>query len=157
MPFVQIVGITPTNYSFSIAHVVICKEQSDNFVWVLEGIKSMLDECMEPRVIVTDRDLALMNACAKVFPNASRYLFRFHIQQNICKHYKSDTTEEEWQKFLSFWGTLCESPSVPIYEYHLHNLQKRLVECKRSRKFFFLKHMTQLCTFNKLLLLFKGL
>ncbi|KAJ0946086.1 putative MULE transposase domain, FHY3/FAR1 family [Helianthus annuus] len=44
MPFVQIVGMTPTGYSFCIVHAVICKERSDNFVWVLKRIKSMLDE-----------------------------------------------------------------------------------------------------------------
>ncbi|KAJ0592175.1 putative MULE transposase domain, FHY3/FAR1 family [Helianthus annuus] len=140
MPFVQIVGMTPINHSFCIAHAVVSKERGDNFVWVLERIKSMLDECMEPCVIVTDRDLALMGACAKVFPDASRLLCRWHIQQNIMKHCKSAFTEEDWEKFLSFWGSLIESPSIPIYEYHLRNLQKRLVECKRSSKFFLITY-----------------
>ncbi|KAF5783729.1 putative MULE transposase domain, FHY3/FAR1 family [Helianthus annuus] len=62
MPFIQIVGMTPTNKSFIIAHAVVSKERGDNFVWVLERVKAMLDECMEPRVILTDRDLALMGA-----------------------------------------------------------------------------------------------
>ncbi|XP_035838030.1 uncharacterized protein LOC118485722 [Helianthus annuus] len=44
MPFVQVVGLTLTNKSFYIAHAVICKERRDNFVWVLERIKSMLHE-----------------------------------------------------------------------------------------------------------------
>ncbi|XP_035836042.1 uncharacterized protein LOC110888699 [Helianthus annuus] len=88
MPFIQIVGMTPTNKSFIIAHAVVSKERGDNFVWVLERVKSMLDECMEPRVILTDRDLALMGACAKVFPDASRLLCRWHIQQNVMKHCK---------------------------------------------------------------------
>ncbi|XP_022020098.1 protein FAR-RED IMPAIRED RESPONSE 1-like [Helianthus annuus] len=132
MPFMQIVGITPTNHSLCIAHAVVSKERGDNFVWVLKRIKSMLDECMEPRVIVTDRDMALMGAYANVFPNASRLLCRWHIQQNVMKHCKAAFTEEDCDKFLSFWGTLIESPSIPIYEYHLRNLRKRLVECKRS-------------------------
>ncbi|XP_035843912.1 protein FAR1-RELATED SEQUENCE 5-like [Helianthus annuus] len=52
MPFIQIVCMTPTNESFIIAHAVISKERGDNFVWVLERVKSMLDECMEPCVIL---------------------------------------------------------------------------------------------------------
>ncbi|XP_035845780.1 protein FAR1-RELATED SEQUENCE 5-like [Helianthus annuus] len=88
MPFIQIVGLTPTNKSFIIAYAVVSKERGDNFVWVLERVKSMLDECMEPRVILTDRDLALMGVCAKVFPDASRLLCRWHIQQNVMKHCK---------------------------------------------------------------------
>ncbi|XP_035836908.1 uncharacterized protein LOC118484905 [Helianthus annuus] len=132
MPFIQIVGMTPTNKSFIIAHAVVSKERGDNFVWVLERVKSMLDECMEPRVILTDRDLALMGACAKVFPDASRLLCRWHIQQNVMKHCKGAFTDDDWKKFMSFWGTLIESPSIPIYDYHLRNMRKRLVECKRS-------------------------
>ncbi|XP_035843880.1 uncharacterized protein LOC110869401 [Helianthus annuus] len=135
MPFIQIVGITPTNKSFIIAHAVVSKERGDNFVWVLERVKSILDECMEPRVILTDRDLALMGACAKVFPDASRLLCRWHIQQNVMKHCKGAFTDDDWKKFMSFWGTLIESPSIPIYDYHLRNMRKRLVECKRSRVF----------------------
>ncbi|XP_035834355.1 uncharacterized protein LOC110884635 [Helianthus annuus] len=132
MPFIQIVGMTPTNKSFIIAHAVVSKERGDNFVWVLERVKALLDECMEPRVILTDRDLALMGACAKVFPDASRLLCRWHIQQNVMKHCKGAFTDDDWKKFMSFWGTLIESPSIPIYDYHLRNMRKRLVECKRS-------------------------
>ncbi|KAF5780219.1 putative OTU domain, MULE transposase domain, FHY3/FAR1 family [Helianthus annuus] len=135
MPFIQIVGMTPTNKSFIIAHAVVSKERGDNFVWVLERVKAMLDECMEPRVILTDRDLALMGACAKVFPDASRLLCRWHIQQNVMKHCKGAFTDDDWKTFLSFWGSLIESPSIPIYDYHLRNMRKRLVECKRSRVF----------------------
>ncbi|XP_035841548.1 uncharacterized protein LOC110900200 [Helianthus annuus] len=135
MPFIQIVGMTPTNKSFIIAHAVVSKERGDNFVWVLERVKAMLDECMEPRVILTDRDLALMGACAKVFPDASRLLCRWHIQQNVMKYCKGAFTDDDWKKFMSFWGTLIESPSIPIYDYHLRNMRKRLVECKRSRVF----------------------
>ncbi|MFS7994053.1 putative MULE transposase domain, FHY3/FAR1 family [Helianthus anomalus] len=136
MPFIQIVGMTPTNKSFIIAHAVVSKERGDNFVWVLERVKSMLDECMEPRVILTDRDLALMGACAKVFPDASRLLCRWHIQQNVMKHCKGAFTDDDWKKFMSFWVTLIESPSKAIYDYHLRNMRKRLVECNRSSKFF---------------------
>ncbi|KAJ0823742.1 putative MULE transposase domain, FHY3/FAR1 family [Helianthus annuus] len=127
--------MTPTNKSFIIAHAVVSKERGDNFVWVLERVKAMLDECMEPRVILTDRDLALMGACAKVFPDASRLLCRWHIQQNVMKHCKGAFTDDDWKKFMSFWGSLIESPSIPIYDYHLRNMRKRLVECKRSRVF----------------------
>ncbi|KAM0036796.1 putative OTU domain, FHY3/FAR1 family protein [Helianthus debilis subsp. tardiflorus] len=73
-----------------------------------------------------------MGACAKVFPDASRLICRWHIQRNVMKHRKGAFTDEDWKNFLSFWGTLIESPSKPIYEYHLRNMRKRLVECKRS-------------------------
>ena len=41
-----------------------------------------------PVVIVTDRDLSLMNAVKTVFPDATNLLCRFHIDRNVkakCK------------------------------------------------------------------------
>ena len=139
MPFVQVVGLTSTNKSFCIAHAVICKERRDNFVWVLERIKGMLQECMMPRVIVTDRELALINACAKVFPNASRFLCRFHIEQNIVKHCRQGFNKLDWEKFLSYWRRVCESTSEPLYAYNLDKMYNRLVAANRKSK----------CVFNK--------
>jgi histone-lysine N-methyltransferase SETD2 len=83
IPFVQIVGMTSTNQSFCIAHAFIVKEKTSNYTWVLERLKDLLEGSMEPRVIVTDRDLALMSACASVFPDATKLLCRCHIQRNI--------------------------------------------------------------------------
>ncbi|KAD4585037.1 hypothetical protein E3N88_22638 [Mikania micrantha] len=61
----DIVGVTSTHHTFCIAHAFVSKEKEENYHWVLERVKDMLDKCMEPRVIITDRDLALMNACCK--------------------------------------------------------------------------------------------
>ena len=83
MPLVQIIGVTSTSKSYSVAFSFVSNEREDTFVCVLDRLKYTLNKCMEPRVIVTDRDLALMNACAKVFPNAMHVLCRWHILENI--------------------------------------------------------------------------
>ena len=85
MPFVEIVGVTSTNKTFCIAFAFIREEKMDNYKWVLEQLKWTLNECMHPRVIVTDRELALMSACEKVFPHANHMLCRWHISRNIFK------------------------------------------------------------------------
>ncbi|KAD4583971.1 hypothetical protein E3N88_21572 [Mikania micrantha] len=85
--------------TFSIAHAFVSKEREENYVWVLEMTKSMLNKCMEPRVIITDRDLAVMNACRKVFPEAAKYLCRWHIDENIAKHCKESFSDADWKKF----------------------------------------------------------
>ncbi|XP_021989860.2 PKS-NRPS hybrid synthetase CHGG_01239 [Helianthus annuus] len=132
MPFVQVVGMTSTGKSFCIAHAVICKERRGNYVWVLERIKSILHECMMPRVIVTDRELALINACSKVFPNTTRLLCHFHIQQNIARQCKKGFDKEDWGKFMWYWQRLCESSSVPMYKYNLEKMYNRLVVTNRE-------------------------
>ncbi|KAH1082244.1 hypothetical protein J1N35_022005 [Gossypium stocksii] len=60
---IQIVGVTSTNKTFSIAFAFIINENEENYNWTLTCLKLTLEECMYPRVIVTDRELALMNAC----------------------------------------------------------------------------------------------
>ena len=43
---------------------------------------------MYPKVIVSDRDLALMNSIRVIFPEACNLLCRFHINKNVkakCK------------------------------------------------------------------------
>ncbi|KAH1040033.1 hypothetical protein J1N35_041776 [Gossypium stocksii] len=69
---IQIVGVTSTNKTFSIAFAFIINEKEENYNWALTCLKLTLEECMYPRVIVTDRELALMNACQQAFPDATR-------------------------------------------------------------------------------------
>ncbi|XP_035837225.1 protein FAR1-RELATED SEQUENCE 5-like [Helianthus annuus] len=133
LPFVQIVGVTSTHKSFCVAHAFISKEKQDNFLWVLQNLKGLLEEGMEPRVIVTDCDKALMNACDKVFPKASKLLCRWHISQNILKHTKAKfATAEEWKIFKVSWSRLCNSPTETLYNYNFERLFTRLTDDHRS-------------------------
>ncbi|TYH19848.1 hypothetical protein ES288_A05G384400v1 [Gossypium darwinii] len=103
MPFVHIVGMTSTNKTFSIAFAFIINEKKENYNWALTCLKLTLEECMYPRVIVTDRELALMNACQQVFPDATRLLCRWDITKNIKKHCRQSikSQHEKPQSILS--------------------------------------------------------
>ena len=147
MAFVQVAGMASTNQSFAVAHAFVAAEKVDNYLWVLEKIKSMLVDCMEPRVIVTDRDLALMSACERVFPNAYKFLCRFHIQQNIARNSKKAFTDNEWKQFLRSFSTLCESPTEALYEYNLANFQSHLEDIGRTREYFLHNYVTTFFTY----------
>ncbi|KAK5839250.1 hypothetical protein PVK06_008025 [Gossypium arboreum] len=119
--FRLIVGVTSTNKTFSIAFAFIINEKEENYNWALTCLKLTLEECIYPCVIVTDRELALMNACQQVFPNATRLLCRWHITENIKKHYK----------FVGCIDQIVKSQLTSIYESfeksrivlkHRHNL-----------------------------------
>ncbi|KAJ0870310.1 putative transcription factor FAR family [Helianthus annuus] len=133
------VGMTSTNKSFTAACAVISAEKSENYLWVLQRIKSMLAGCMEPRVILTDRDFALMNACEQVFPKAHKYLCRFHIQQNINKNSKKKFSDKEWKEFVRTFWTLCESTTEEIYMYNLENFEAQLKEADREQVYDYMK------------------
>ncbi|KAJ0560115.1 putative MULE transposase domain, FHY3/FAR1 family, reverse transcriptase, RNase H-like protein [Helianthus annuus] len=132
LPFIQVVGVTSTHKSFCVAHAFVSKEKKDNFLWVLEKLKELLVDCMEPREIVTDRDQALMNACDKVFPKASKLLCRWHISQNILKHCRAKFTDEDWKIFKLSWSRLYSSPTPTLYNYNFQRLFTRLVNDERS-------------------------
>jgi len=67
-----------------------------------------------PQVIVSDKDLALMNAIGSVFPDCYHLLCRFHIQKNVqakCKMLVNsvdawDVVMEEWKNVM-----YCEDDS----------------------------------------------
>ncbi|MFQ6660427.1 hypothetical protein Gotur_028958, partial [Gossypium turneri] len=129
LPFVQIVGVTSTNKTFSIAFAFIINEKEENYNWALTCLKLTLEECMYPRVIVTGRELALMNACQQVFPDATWLLCRWHITENIKKHCRqSIKSQHEWDSFRAMWTVLVESPTWILYIENYRKLRSMLSE-----------------------------
>lgn len=122
MPLLEIVGVTPTNRTFCIAFVFMHKEKTSNYIWAIDCLKSFMNECMFPRVIVTDRELALMKACDNAFPNAKKLLCRVHINRNIIAKYKRSITQS-WSSFYTAWTTLVRSQTEESYINNLAQLE----------------------------------
>ncbi|XP_058784314.1 uncharacterized protein LOC131659092 [Vicia villosa] len=63
IPLLEIIGITSTKLTFSVAYAYLEYEREENFTWALEKLKELFtSEKFLPKVVVTDRELALMNA-----------------------------------------------------------------------------------------------
>ncbi|KAL5184907.1 hypothetical protein HKD37_17G048525 [Glycine soja] len=77
------VGVTPTGMTFSNGFSYMEGEHLNNVVWALERLDVI------PGVIVTNRDLALMNAMKTIFPKCINLLYRFHIDKNVKAKCKS--------------------------------------------------------------------
>ena len=88
IPLLEIVGVTSTDLTFSIAFAYIDIEREDNYTWALERLRSVMDADVLPELIVTDRDLALLNAIERVFPTAKHLLCRWHISRNVMAQCK---------------------------------------------------------------------
>nr|KAJ0207467.1 hypothetical protein LSAT_V11C500294190 [Lactuca sativa] len=119
MPLLEIVGVTPTNMTFSIAFVYMHEEKHSNYVWALDCLKSVMEGCMLPSVIVTDRQLALMNAYSIIFPDAKGLLCRWHINNNITKKCKSC-----WDVLYMSWTRLVNSETKEAYNKNLVLVEK---------------------------------
>ena len=67
LPLLEIVGVTSTNMTFSVASAYLYSEREEHYVWALDKLKSLMDENAQPKVIVSDRELSLIKAIDKVF------------------------------------------------------------------------------------------
>ena len=124
MPLLEIVGITSTEMTFSVAFVYLKYEREDNYTWALEKLKSIMQINVLPSVIVTDREMALMNAIEKVFRDASNLLCRWHISKNVlanCK--KLFETKGRWDAFICSWNVLVLSTTEQEYMRHLNVME----------------------------------
>ncbi len=112
MPLLHVVGVSSCGSTFTAALVFQSAEQEADYTFSLAKLREFLDTetgaddspraC--PHVIVTDRDLALMNGIKEVFPEAHNILCMWHIDKNIltnCKKYFP--SEESWTTFMREW------------------------------------------------------
>ncbi|KAL7208658.1 hypothetical protein ACSBR1_030404 [Camellia fascicularis] len=115
LPLLEIASVTSTNMTFSVAFAYLQYEKEDNYTWAL-GLLRVMDENTLPYVIVTDRELALMNAIYTVFPTTKNLLCRWHIGKNVlanCK--KIFETKDKWEMFIMSWNMLVMSSSEEVY------------------------------------------
>ena len=129
LPLCEIVGVTSTNKTFSMAYSFVSCEQNKNYTWVLEKVKEVIDERYYPRVIVTDRELALVRAVEREFPNAHHLLCRWHINQNMLQYCKNKCRgDNEYESIKGAWDWMVKAPTREMFEERYNRLQQRLVD-----------------------------
>ncbi|KAH6792406.1 hypothetical protein C2S52_002883 [Perilla frutescens var. hirtella] len=91
-------------------------EREENYTWAMEKLKSLMPSNILPEVIVTDRDLALMNSIKRVFPSTTNLQCRFHITKNvIANSRKLFESKEKCDAFMSAWSALLLSSTENEY------------------------------------------
>ncbi|CAJ0638733.1 16569_t:CDS:2 [Entrophospora sp. SA101] len=101
-------------------------EKEADYEWALTCISKIFNGMSHPKVIVTDRELALMNAIGRIFPGAHHLLCIWHINKNIlakCKRHFA--TEEDWTEFIELWKAVTAS----ITEQDFTTKWKEFLEC----------------------------
>ena len=86
LPLLDFVGVTPRVMTFSAGFAYLEGERVNNIVWDLERFRGLfLRHDHLPLVIVTDRDLALMNAvkgASLTVPPLHKYGYKSRIASN---------------------------------------------------------------------------
>ena len=101
MHLLEIVGVTFTDMTFSVCFAYLHAEREENYVWALGVLRYIIDDGNLSDVIVTDRELSLVNTISSVFPGVTHLLCKWHINRNVlarCK--KLFETKEKWNRFI---------------------------------------------------------
>ena len=108
----NVVGITATYHTFNFCFAFLSSEKVELYIWALQQIHQLV----LPKVICTDRELALMNAIHVVFPGAKNLLCIWHIQKNVLANCKKDFDQETFNLFMSSWTNVVYSKSEVEWE-----------------------------------------
>ncbi|KAE8214939.1 hypothetical protein CF319_g9050 [Tilletia indica] len=115
MPLVHIIGLTATGNTFCSAVALVTREREVDYLWVLDEYNKMMAG-LGVHVIITDRDVALGNAVAQIFPQAQHNLCRWHLNKNIATNCKSFFSADDLTEFQRSWSQLVGSTSESEYE-----------------------------------------
>jgi hypothetical protein len=101
MPLLHIIGLSPSNSSFSIAFCFMQNEQEESYKWTLQTFFSWLSPLPLPLVLCTDRDLALLGAIKAIYPKSPHLLCVWHINKNVLAKTKQYfSSNEEFEAFI---------------------------------------------------------
>ncbi|XP_048424670.1 uncharacterized protein LOC125467934 [Pyrus x bretschneideri] len=124
-PLLEVVGVTSTDITFSIAFVFLNSEKEDNYIRALSKLRGVMVECPMPNVIVTDMDLQLMRAIEVVFPTAKNLKCKWHINKHVLAKCKNlFESKERCDRFIMKWNVLVTSPTENDYIRELAVLQR---------------------------------
>ncbi|KAL7111232.1 hypothetical protein ACP275_05G075400 [Erythranthe tilingii] len=124
LPLLEIVGITSTHKTFSVAFAYLKSERAENYEWALTRLQTIMKGCPMPNAIVTDRDLGLMKAIATIYPTSRHLICRWHINKNLianCKKLFDD--DEMWDSFESEWSILVKQESEELFNSKLATIE----------------------------------
>ncbi|XP_074310066.1 protein FAR1-RELATED SEQUENCE 5-like [Silene latifolia] len=101
LPLVEMVGVTPVGKSFVIAYALVTHESEDRYRWVLQKLKALLNDVVQPNVIVIDCEQGLLNAIPTIFPDSSHLLCLWHIYSNLETKALDLTGRDSWAKHIT--------------------------------------------------------
>ncbi|KAK9735247.1 hypothetical protein RND81_04G193500 [Saponaria officinalis] len=104
-PLVEMIGMTPTNQNFDISYAIMEGESKEDYVWMLEKLRTLLPNGVSPNVIVTDRELSLMDVIPLVFPCSRNILFIWHVNRAIEK--RVNDTCKNIRDIGKFFTSIC--------------------------------------------------
>ena len=97
MPLLDMIGVDVAQRSFCIAFAFLSGEAEEDYLWALERLKALYEQCNTtlPSVILTDRCLAVMNAASALFPSSATLLCLWHVNKAVLTRCQPSFQEAE--------------------------------------------------------------
>ena len=126
LPLLNIVGCTSQGTTFQIAVMLLKGEKEEDYYHAMQTLRTWFENAgiPTPRVITTDRELALINALGTWFPEPIKLLYRWHVNMNVVKHckplYPKDPENPklpgpEFKEFYLSYIGVVEAPTETVY------------------------------------------
>lgn len=117
-PWSKLLGMTNMDSTFVLGIAFIRHEKKEQYTWVMRQLKRFCcSEDCQPKIMATDRELALMNAIEEVFSDVNHLLCRWHISKNIVSNILSHfpgIEGEQSKKLMREWAILSGNPNSEI-------------------------------------------
>ncbi|AAW41059.2 expressed protein [Cryptococcus deneoformans JEC21] len=111
MPMLHIVGSTSTGMTYTAGVILMLRETTN---WYTQALNSFFELVGKPdvKVVITDRDPALINALMSVLPKAYRFSCFWHLQENVKSNIRPCFVDEEnivmaVSNFCKAWVRYC--------------------------------------------------
>ena len=117
MPLLVMIGTSYLNTTFYLGFAFLAEEIEENYIWAREQVRNIYNgfSLYGPEVVVTDRDIALLNALNNVLPQSPTILYPWHINKNILTKASSYfQAEGERTAFMLAWGRLVNTTTGGI-------------------------------------------
>ncbi|XP_004289345.1 PREDICTED: protein FAR1-RELATED SEQUENCE 5-like [Fragaria vesca subsp. vesca] len=106
MPFAPFTGVNHHWQSIQFGCALLQDETETNFLWLFETWLQAMGG-RHPISIITDQDLAMKGAIAKIFPNTHHRLCLWHIKKKFVEklshvYYKKSKFKKEMKKCIQF-------------------------------------------------------
>lgn len=120
MPLCIFNGVSACNKSFYIGFAFLRHEDKDSYYWVLSKVQELFRRVGKeegPKVILTDKEDALIAGLEQAMPASYHILCVWHINKNIlARATKFFSTPEEIQAWMDLWYKVCQAPTLAEYE-----------------------------------------
>lgn len=115
MPLLHIIGMSPTNLSFTVALCFLAGKNQADYHWALSALLELVPN-LPTEVVLTDQCTALRNALREVLPNWKQQLCTWHLGENLNKNHRGKIPAEDFERIKQAANQLRAEPLKRVYE-----------------------------------------